>query len=136
MKPVSPDRDYTLPGGWVLTPEQLEGKVRNAEEVYTLPTKQLFEVAEKTDDSEVARKLLTDENQLRTKLREKFHNWGQPEWQDINNIRTKGIEDIIKRLKKLTAPPLRERVKNGLQVITTRIRNLGIPGLGKKNPEK
>ncbi len=86
-------------------------KTTPVEEIYRLSGEALYKVAERTEDPELSRKLLTDTDQLKAGLRSRYLDHG-PIQDNVYHIREKGINDLIKRLQRLIRPSLGGRAKD------------------------
>ena len=86
-------------------------KTKPVEEIYSLSGEALYKVAERTEDHELARKLLMDTDQLKARLRSRYLDH-DPIQGNVYHIREKGINDLIKRLQRLIRPSFGERAKD------------------------
>lgn len=86
-------------------------KAMPVEEIYRLSGEALYNVAERTQDPELARKLLTDTDQLKAGLRSRYPGHDRVK-DNVYHIREDNIESLVKRLQALIRPSLGERAKD------------------------
>lgn len=96
-----------------ITITDLERRILAAEDVYSLPALDLFKAAGNTDSPEVATRLLEDVERLKIVLFSTYLRSQNEDW--LVKHRKDGIEDMVKRLRRLVTPSLGSRTVNRIR---------------------